>query len=697
MKRLFIAEKPSVAKAIVEALGVVSRHGSYTVCSNGDDVVAYCVGHIMEQAEPDEYTPADVPKNEKTGKKIWREEDLPIIPTDWKLKPKPELKDQVNAIRDLLKKKPAIIVNAGDPDPEGQLLVDEVLEHFGYQGTVLRYWCAAQDQISVKRALVDLRSNNQFVPLGRAALARSRADWLIGMNLSRAYTLAAQRNGTRVLLTAGRVQSAVLALAFDRWNKITTFKPVSHYKISAEIQHPLGAFHATWKPSEGKEGFDEDGRLVNSDVAEQVASSVTGKSGAISSFEQKPGTKGQPEAWTLAKLQIAANAKYGLPVSTTLEICQRLYETHKLTSYPRVDCGLLPESQFADGPAVLAALKEVNPNLTAIIEQADTSIKSKTWNDKKMAELKAPHHGIIPTQERGDLSRLTESERLVYDLIVRRYLAQFFPPQKFERTVIQVEVGGERFQASGKVIIDPGWTAVISDDENSRDEASQAEKQNLPKVKVDDNIHCLRGEYKSLKTEPPAQFTEGSLVEAMLNIYKYVDDPNQKKLLKDGDGIGTEATRGPLIKELKNRGYLEDKGKATVISELGRSLVSILHPSVKSPAMTALFERIMKMIQAGEISVDDFVARQAALVTKEVSRLKTATITISGTTQRSVQLSNHKCPHCGSPLARRRSTKGKGAFWWGCSGYPKCTAAFSDSKGSPDFSKPFGKALNPTA
>lgn len=690
MKRLFIAEKPSVAKALSEALGIVSKHGVYTVCSNGDDVVTFCVGHIMEQAEPDEYTPDDVPKNEKTGKKIWREEDLPIIPSVWKLKAKSDLKDQVKNIQSLLKQKPQIVVNAGDPDAEGQLLVDELLEHFNFKGTVLRYWCAAQDQVSVKRGLSNMQPNSRFIPLGRAALARSRADWLIGMNLSRAYTLAAQRSGTRALLTAGRVQSAVLSLAYDRWAKIKNFVPVSHYKVMAEIQHSNGFFKATWKPDADETGFDENGRLINAKVAETLVASLTGKNGYISECEIKAGTKGQPEVWTQAKLQIAVNARYGVSVSEVLEACQRLYEVHRLTSYPRVDCGLLPESQFADAPDILSALRAMNPDLAAIIDRADTSIKSKTWNDKKMAEMKAPHHGIIPTQERGDLSKLNDVERIVYDMIVRRYLAQFYPPQKFERTVIQVAVDGQLFQANGRVIIDKGWTAVNADTEEPETNEGSIDKQALPKVAKDDKIVCVKGEMASLKTEALPQFTQGTLIEAMLNVHKYVDDPIQKKALKEGDGIGTEATRANLIKELINRGYFEEKGKALVISELGRSLVSVIHPSVKSPAMTAVFERIMKMIEAEELSVDDFLARQVALVTKEVIRLRTATITISGTSQNSVKLSEYKCPLCGSALIRRAGKK-KGTFWWGCSGYPKCVAAFSDSKGSPDFTRPFGK------
>lgn len=675
--RLFIAEKPSVAQAIAAALGITKRNNGYVEC--GADVVTFCVGHMMEMAEPDEYTPEDVPVSDKTGKKVWRAEDLPIIPHQWILKPKKELKDQIKVIQNLLKKA-TVVVHAGDPDREGQLLVDELLEHFSFRGTVLRYWSSAIDAVAVKRALSDLKPNQQFYAFGEAAAARSRADWLIGMNLSRAYTLAASRSGSRALLTVGRVQTPTLAIVVNRDRKIEGFKPVSYFKFDANFSHKKGNFRAVWKASDTQPGLDEEGRLIDAGIAEELAQKVSGSSGTITSFEKKPGKKGQPKVWSLANLQIAASAKHGLKADQVLAGCQALYETHKLTSYPRSDCGFLPESQHADAPDILAALKAVNPALSALIDKADPKIKSKTWDDSKITA----HHGIIPTQHIGDVSKLTEVERLIYDMIVATYLAQFFPPQEFQNTIIGIEAAGEMFQARGKVIINPGWTIVTGKDDDGDAKKETDESQSLPNVGQGDPVSCSGVELKSDKTRPPSRFTDGTLVEVMVNIHKFVDDPAQKKALKDDDGIGTPATRDSIIKELKAKGYIEDKGKNIISTPLGRSIIDAYHPSVTSPALTALFERVLKQIEAGNVTVETFVSKQAALVAAEVARLGSAQVKVAGEQSKQPPLSKYKCPDCGSPLVRRPSKKKRGAYWWSCSGFPQCKSTFFDNKGRPD-------------
>lgn len=676
--RLFIAEKPSVAKAIGAALGVTKRQNGYVEC--GADLVTWCVGHMMELAEPDEYTAADAPVNEKTGKKIWREEDLPIIPQTWLLRPKKDLKDQIKVIQGLLKKA-KVVVNAGDPDREGQLLVDELLEHFSFRGTILRYWASAQDAVSVKRGLADLKPNEQFYALGEAATARSRADWLIGMNLSRAYTLAAKRGGSRALLSVGRVQTPTLAIVVQRDRKIEGFKPVSYFRLIGDFQHENGGFKAVWVPADTQSGLDDEGRLVDPKIADELTQKVSGSDGTITSFEKKPGKAAPPKSWSLANLQIAASAKHGLKADQVLSACQSLYETHKLTSYPRTDCPYLPESQHGDAAAIFAALKQVNPSLASTIDRADPRLKSKTWDDSKITA----HHGIIPTQHVGDVSALTDVERAIYNMIVTAYLAQFFPAQEFENTVIVMSVSSETFQARGKVITKAGWTAVFSEDSDDDAKDDDDDSQALPRVGQGDAVSCLAVAKLDRQTKAPPRFTDGTLVKAMVNIHNFVDDPAQKKALKEDDGIGTPATRDSIIKELKAKGYLEDKGKSLVSTPLGRSLIDALHPSVKSPAMTALFERIMKMIEGKQTTVEAFISKQASVVAVEVERLAKTHVAVAGEPQK-IALSNHKCPDCGSFLARRPSKKKKGAFWWACSGYPKCSSTFADNKGRPDLS-----------
>lgn len=425
--RLFIAEKPSVAKAIAAELGITGKSDGFIRC--GGDAITWCFGHMLEQAEPDEYLPGDVPVNPATGKKLWRVEDLPVIPATWIMRPRADAKQQLAVIGKLLGEA-SEVVNAGDPDREGQLLVDEILVHFGNKKPVLRYWASAQDSVSVKRALAALKDNSGYHSWGLAAQARGRADWLIGMNLSRAYTLRAQRGGSRTLLTVGRVQTPTLALVVARDREIEAFRPIPYHAIHVRIQHANGAFLARWEAKEEQGGLDNEGRLVDGSQADALVLALADRSGRIAQYRQEAKQKGHPRAYSLPDITLAASNKYGYTATEVLEACQSLYE-QKLTSYPRTDCGYLPESQHADAPEVLAAVKQVNPWLAHLVDGADTTIKSKTWDDSKVTA----HHGIVPTMHKGSAAGLSDQEKNIYDLIVRVYLASSetftvsFPPR----------------------------------------------------------------------------------------------------------------------------------------------------------------------------------------------------------------------------------------------------------------------------
>ena len=344
--RLFIAEKPSVAKAIAGELGATGKGDGFIEC--GTDKVTWCFGHMLEQADPDEYTPDDVPRGQ-SGKKVWRVDELPIIPESWILKPKDDAKKQLAVIGKLLKEAKEI-VNAGDPDREGQLLVDEVLEHFRNSKPVRRFWVSAQDSVSVKRGLAALKENTTYAGWADAARGRQRADWLIGMNLSRAYTLRAQRGGSRALLTVGRVQTPTLALVVARDREIEAFKAVPYHTIRAVVQHAGGSFAAAWKAKEDQAGLDSEGRLVDTAVADALVAAVKGQPGTIAAYKQEAKKQNQPLAFALSDITALASAKFGYSAEDVLNTCQALYETHKLTSYPRTDCAYLPESQHADAP-----------------------------------------------------------------------------------------------------------------------------------------------------------------------------------------------------------------------------------------------------------------------------------------------------------------------------------------------------------
>lgn len=663
--RLFIAEKPSVGKAIADVLGVTSKGSGYLVCGNGNDCVTWCFGHLLESAPPDYYTSNDIPLNDK-GTKIWREEDLPIIPEKWVKVPKAESEEQLNNIGKLIKQA-SLIINAGDPDREGQLLVDEVLYYFKNSSPVLRYWVNAIDKQSIERELNVLKNNDEYINYGKAASARNKADWLFGMNLSRAYTLKANRGGSRTLLTVGRVQTPTLALVVKRDRDIENFKSIPHYSINTIIKHENGEFLANWKFDKEQQGVNEEGYFIDSARVSEIISKIDNQTGTVKSFVKKPQKKYQPTVYSLSDLTVIASAKFGYTAIDVLNTCQSLYERHKLTSYPRTDNGYLPETQFDDAKEILSILKEINPKYAALINKADVNIKSKTWNDEKTTA----HHGIIPTFHRGDTSKLSKMESDIYDLIVRSYIAQFYPVHEYLRTTIDIDILGELFCASGNVITINGWKDIYGNQEEKDDE------QELPFMNNGDSIKCVNPSKKTLKTKPPAFFTDGTLISAMSNIYKFIEEPEHKKILKEEDGLGTEATRATIISELVRRGFLTLDGKKLISTKLGRELIDALPNSVKNPVLTAIYERMLKGIEQGKITEDDFVKKQEEYIKEQVKNANEGSLKVGHIPK----VSNiHKC-ECGKGLIKLPSKK-SGAFWWACSS-PQCKQTYADLNGRP--------------
>lgn len=612
--RLFIAEKPSVAKAIVAELGCVTRGDGFITCKDGS-VVTWCFGHLLEQAEPDAYLPDDVPRTKK-GSKVWRFEDLPIYPKNWKLLPKNDkgVKKQLATIGKLLKKA-SLVVHAGDPDREGQLLVDEVLEHFRYTGRVQRFWVSAQDSASIRKGLTNLRDNETFDGMRLAALGRSRADWLLGMNLSRAYTLARQAQGKKELIAVGRVQTPTLALVAKRDVAIRDFKPVPYFVIKARLGGGK-PFTAVWEPEESQAGIDEQKRLVDRCIAAALQQRLKAVGQAtVVRCSRTPKKIAQPKAFSLADIQLGASNQFGFSAEKTLNLCQSLYETHKATSYPRTDCSFLPESQYADAKNVLAAIAKTMPPLAGLVAKCDCSIQSPTWNDKKITA----HHGIIPTQQAADGSKFSDDERKIYRLIAERYLSNFLPAHEYLACSIELRIATERFSAKGRLVTKPGWKVVTSAaDEDKADDEGQA----LPELKSGLQLPVSGIDCEEERTKPPAAFTEGTLIRAMENIHQAVNDPQSKKFLKEGDGIGTPATRAAIIAELKRKKYLEVKGKKIVATELGLHLLQVVPDVMKNPVLTALFERILREVEAGNVPLDVFIEKQKQLVINELRRLR---------------------------------------------------------------------------
>lgn len=628
MNRLFIAEKPSVGKAIAEALGKSKSDKGYCETKSGD-VVTWCFGHLMELATPDVYLPDDVPTT-KNGSKVWREQDLPIVPERWKIQVKADCKAQFNVIKKLAQKSNiTTIVNCGDPDREGQLLVDEILSFIGNKKPVLRYWASAVDSVSVKRALSSLESNEKYAGMRNAALGRSHADWLIGMNATRAFTLASRRSGKGSLLSVGRVQTPTLNLVATRDHEISNFKPQTYYVFKGNFKAENKTFTATLQYGETQKGQDSEGRLIDLNVArflqQKLANAKTAK---VIAFETKRKDKNAPLVYSLASIQAEANAKYGYSAEQILNICQALYEKYKLTTYPRSDCEYLPTVQHQDAAKVLKSLYSFHTELKSIISKADPSIKSKVWNDSKITA----HHGIIPTQQVGNLSELKDDERKVYMLIVKRYLSQFFPSAKLLATTIKMDVSGEVFACKGSVVVESGYLAVYGGEDDILEQDKDDEKedsQSLPKLSVGEIVDVLKVTPVTAQTKPPASFTEGTLIKAMQNIYNFVPDGPFKKVLKDGDGIGTSATRAGIIAELKRKGFLELVGKKIKATPVGIKLLEELPDLCKNPVLTAMFESQLKLVESGQITCKQFEEKQKSFALQLVEKASKLTISLS--------------------------------------------------------------------
>jgi len=660
--RLFIAEKPSMGAELAKHLtGPASRKDGYIITGGG--IVTWAFGHILRQAEPGEYDSQYI---------RWRAEDLPIIPKDWKLCIVESAKKQFAIIKQLMEEATEI-VHAGDPDREGQLLIDEVLEYLENRKPVKRILLNALDAQSIKKAIADLRENSNFYNLKQSALARARADWLIGMNLSRAYTLAAKRAGHQTIFPVGRVKTPTLALVVRREREIQAFKPDDYFTLKAEFEHKEGRFTAYWKPKEEQPGLDADGRLADKKIAAELLSKINAPplDAHILQCETTEKREANRLPLSLSSLQVLAGKKYGYDPQTVLDTAQRLYEK-KLTSYPRSDCDFLPESQHADAEIILSNLGELRQEeIAAWAKEADAGIQSRAWNDKKITA----HHAIIPTVEKCNLLTLNQAEQNIYYLIAQAYLAQFYPVHVYSQTKVEIDRVKETFTASGRIIRQMGWKALYSADP---DEKKEEDEGNLPAMEAGDSLTLVQGQTEKKSTRAPVRFTAATLLAAMKEIHKYVKNPDLKKQLKEVSGIGTEATRATIIKELVQRAFLreEKKKKYLIPTESAYTLIDALPDEITYPDATAHWEHILGEMASGGSSLEDFLTAQAQVTTLICAKALEVRITPQG---------EHICPQCEQGVLSLRN--GRNGRFWGCSRYPACKAAYDDDDGRPQTPK----------
>jgi DNA topoisomerase-3 len=605
--RVFIAEKPSLARAIAEALPAPRHRVDSHIECGSSDVVAWVVGHILEMAPPDCY---------RTEYGQWRLEHLPIVPGEWKLEESEAA--LLQSIARLLKKATRV-VHAGDPDREGQLLVDEVLAFLRYSGPVDRLLVRDLSPDAMRAALGALEPNTKYRPLYESALARQRADWLFGINMTRLYTLLGRQAGYQGVLSVGRVQTPLLGLIVARDRVIAEFRPAAYYVVAAEVRAGGGeSFRARWVPP-ASAGLDEEGRLLQRDAAEGARLRLVGQTGTVTACSEEPKSEAPPLPYSLANLQMDASRRLGLSAQAVLDACQALYERHRLVTYPRSDCAYLPEAHHAQAGSVLAAVAKLLPAFGPFVGAADVTRRSKAWNDKKVTA----HHAIVPTASAPSLER-TAAERAIYELVARRYAAQFFGPYEYLETKVELDVAGERLTASGRRLTAPGWKVLYAegagsdgDDTESTpsDKPDDDERESagpLPELAPAGRVTVERATVEGKRTRPPRPFTDASLIAAMCGVARFVSNPKVKKILAETDGIGTPATRAGIIETLFERRYVERVKRSIVSTQTGRALIRSLPEVATTPDMTAVWEAAMRAIAEGNQSSDAFLERVQA-------------------------------------------------------------------------------------
>ena len=664
--RLFIAEKPELGRAIAEAIGNGQKEAGCIRC--GNDVITWCFGHLLTLTEPEDHD---------SKNKQWNMASLPLR---WPVKHKPinDKESQIKLIQKLAGEA-LEIVHAGDPDDEGQLLVDEVLEYIGNTKPVRRILINDLNKKIVQKALKNLRDNRDFYGLYQSALARSVSDQFYGYNLTRAYTLAGRAAGGTQVLSVGRVQTPILGLVVRRDRAHEGHSAHSYYDLVARFTGENRTLTAKHRPAEGAP-VDDKGRVIDEAYAAALVKAVKGQPATVTSAVTENKEAAAPLPYNLLNLQADASRKFGFSPDKTLKLTQSLRERHRLITYNRSDCEYLSDEQHDDAPAVLAAIAQTAKVLSKAAQLGNPAIKSRAFNSKNVSA----HHAIIPTENTADLAKLSEDEGKLYLLIARAYIAQFWPKHTYRETIIDLNVSGYDFRTTSRVTTLEGWKKLYArdtdNDEVHPDDACSTD--NLEWVTPSSALNCDEATSEKKQTKPPARYTMATLLKDLARVAKYVTDPKIRQLLlakdqeKKGEhgGIGTPATRSAIIEQLMKRGFIAEQSKKVVSTDLGREFHDLLPESATAPDMTALWHGQQEQIKAGQMTMQQFVDGVAAYIAEEIRRIKIEGVKITGT--------GPACPTCGSIVCRR---KGKSGFFWSCSAYPDCKSTFPDKRGKPNF------------
>lgn len=627
-KTLVLTEKPSVAKDIARVLGC-KRSGNG--CIVGDKyIVTWALGHLVTLADPEAY-------DDKY--KSWRMEDLPMLPGRMKLVVIGQTSKQFKAVSSLLSSaEVSDIVIATDAGREGELVARWIIQKANCRKPMRRLWISSQTDKAIKEGFASLKPSSQYDNLYRSAQCRAEADWLVGLNVTRALTC--KHNAQ---LSAGRVQTPTLAMIVRREEDILRFRPKDYFTVKADF----GEYTALYKDSKGQ------ARFADAAAAKEVADSVRGKRGVLSEVKKVYRFKAPPAAYDLTELQRDANKKYGYSAKQTLSLMQSLYETHKLLTYPRTDSRYITKDVAATLPERLRAIA-IGPYKDA----ASAVLRSKPIqtkyivNDAKVTD----HHAIIPTEQYVDLNKLSREERHIYDLVVRRFIAVLSAPFEYDEVQVKITVGKYNFYTKGQSVKSAGWKALY--DSSLADDDDDAEPdlavQRLPALSQGAAASVKEVRVCAGKTSPPARYTEATLLTAMENPASQVEDGRLRDALKSAGGLGTPATRADIIEKLFNSFYIERRGREIFPTSKGRQLIGIVPPDLKSAELTAKWEQQLSLIAEGKANDRKFIEEMRGYASSLVQAVKSSTAEYKHD-----NMTREPCPQCGKYLLEVNGKKGK--------------------------------------
>ncbi|KVD44527.1 DNA topoisomerase III [Burkholderia sp. MSMB1459WGS] len=632
-KALIIAEKPSVANDIARALGGFTKHDEYY--ESDDFVLSSAVGHLLEIAAPEEY-------EVKRGK--WSFAHLPVIPPHFDLNPIAKSESRLKVLTKLMKRKDVDrLINACDAGREGELIFRLIAQHAKAKQPVQRLWLQSMTPQAIRDGFANLRSDSDMQPLADAARCRSEADWLVGINGTRAMTAFNSKGGGFFLTTVGRVQTPTLSIVVEREEKIRRFVPRDYWEVKAEFACAAGFYEGKWfDPKFKRDEFDpekRDSRLWSLPAAETIVAACRDQVGTVSE-ESKPSTQLSPLLFDLTSLQREANSRFGFSAKNTLGLAQALYEKHKVLTYPRTDARALPEDYLSTVQSTLEMLKESHnylPHAKQVLDKGWVKPNKRIFDNSKISD----HFAIIPTLQAP--KSLSEPEQKLYDMVVKRFLAVFFPAAEFRVTTRITEVAGHHFKTEGKVLVEPGWLQVYGRDAEGAD-------ANLVPVQKDEKVKTDEIAAVALVTKPPARYSEATLLSAMEGAGKLVEDDELREAMA-AKGLGTPATRAAIIEGLLGEKYLLREGRELIPTAKAFQLMTLLRglgvKELTAPELTGEWEYKLSQMERGNLGRDAFMQEIARMTQQIVKRAKEYD---SDTIPGDYATLETPCPNCGGQV-----------------------------------------------